>query len=279
MPATGCDVREALDGRVEHELRGDLSDFAYVQDVLAKTRPEFVMHLAARVPPAADEALWTANVGVTANLLEALRQTGPPYPRVLLVGSAAEYGPSGTTCIAEDHPTKPTTTYGRAKLIQTLLGQSYAREWGLPVIVVRPFNVVGPGMGENTVVGTICAQLTRGDELSLGNLDSARDFLDIRDAVAAYWLAVQQGDAGDVFNVCSGQTTRIRDVVSLATEGRDVKLASDVGRLRAGDFDYSCGNADKLMARTGWRPTIDLAISLRDTVAHLDHSASSVSAQ
>jgi GDP-4-dehydro-6-deoxy-D-mannose reductase len=239
--------RRALDppSGAPREIVDDLSATS-LADVLAELRPAHLVHLAGLVPPADDAALWTANVGLASILLDAVR-IASPHTRVLLIGSAAEYGPARIPRIGEDQPCAPTTTYGRAKLCQTLLARHYHRSWGVPVMIARPFNVIGPGMSSCTVVGAICEQLAaaRADGVvKLGNLDSARDFLDVRDVAAACWQIARRGAPGQVYNVCRGEAHTIRDVAALAIaiSGIRVTVKSDAARFKAGDFDYSCGD-------------------------------------
>jgi nucleoside-diphosphate-sugar epimerase len=267
----GMDARPAEVRAVDREVVGDLARSEMLCDVLREEQPTHIVHLAGRVPPATDAELWAGTVGLSVHLLESVRTACKLPPRVLLVGSAAEYGDCGAEPIDEDHEVAPATGYGRSKLAQTLLGAAYAARWGLPVCTVRPFNLMGPGMAETSVVGTICAQLAEagaGGVLRLGNLDSVRDFVDIRDAVAAYADVLECGLPGQVYNVASGRTITIRHIAGEAVRlsEKNVRLEFDSGRVQAGDVSRSCGDSSRLQRLTGWRPTLDLLTSLRDTL-------------
>ncbi len=267
----GFDLHESADARVERQFVGDLREIESITAALAACRPDTIIHLAGRMPPATEAELRTANVDGTRNLLEAVR-AAKISPRVLVIGSAAEYGPTDAPRIGEDNPCNPATAYGRAKLAQTQLCQHYCAEFALPIVIARPFNLFGPGMPPQTVIGEICSQIAREPPdriIRLGNLSSARDFLDVRDAVAAYWLIAQQGAVGEIYNVCSGESTTIRELADTLIDivGEPYSVESCSERFHQGDIRHSCGECAKLRQRTGWVHGYALVDSLRDTLA------------
>jgi GDP-4-dehydro-6-deoxy-D-mannose reductase len=266
----GFDLHESADARVEQQLVGDLSDVEAITSALTAARPDTIIHLAGRMPPATDTEMWATNVGGTFNLLEVVRST-KIRPRVLVIGSAAEYGSTDARSMNEDHPCSPVTVYGRTKFAQTLLCQQCCARFGLPIVIARPFNLFGPDMSSETVIGEICSQVAQQPTdrvIRLGNLASARDFLDVRDAVAAYWRISRQGSPGEIYNVCSGQTTTIRALVDtlIGVTGNDYTVESRPERLRERDVPQSCGDHAKLTRLTGWQPSVSLADGLRDTL-------------
>jgi len=268
----GLARRAESDCTVDEQVVADLRQSEVVRQALLACRPEVIVHLAGSLPPAGHAELWDNNVLTTEALLAAVRSCPELRPRVLAVGSAAEYGPADERLIDEQHPCAPTTAYGRAKLAATSLCVRYAREYGLSVVVARPFNLLGPGMTEHSVVGTLCAQLVSpegGGRVELGNLNSSRDFVDVGDAVAAYWALARLGRAGEVYNVCSGRAVTVRELIDLAASvsGRAVHLRSVSERHQIGDVEYSCGSYAKLEELTGWRPRRELATSIADVLA------------
>jgi len=274
-----CDARVRVVGFSSHlsrefppgaQIAGDLLHARGVIEVLRDVRPDFIVHAAGRTPPADGDRLWAANVVTTANLLNAARCLHHP-PRVVVIGSAAEYGPSCHP-IGEAHPCQPVTPYGRTKLQQTRLAAAYGSTFGIPVMIARAFNLLGPGMSESLFAGTLCGQIARslpGSHLHLGNLGGMRDFLDIRDAVAAYWLIALSGKPGEVYNVCSGTAVAVRELVhcALALAGKTAEVIHDGTRDTPGDVEFSCGDPGKLKALTGWQPRYSLSESLKDTLA------------
>lgn len=274
----GFDRRAGAPPVLERRFVGDAARGNALREAIAAWRPDVVIHLAGSVAPAAKAELWLGNLAAAVNLFQSLHVEGL-LCRVLVIGSAAEYGPVPASPIAEDQTCRPLTDYGRAKLAQTLLARASWRELGLPVVVARPFNLVGPGMSASSLLGTVCAQLAqreRGGRLLLGNLDGSRDFLDVRDAVAAYWELAHAADPGEIYNVCSGVATPLGEAVRLAVtlSGREIAVESSPARVRSGDVEYSCGDPAKIERRTAWRPERDLATSLRDALEWFSGQAS-----
>lgn len=265
----GADRAEGAVAGIDEAFTVDLLDADQVERMLADVRPHVVLHLAGSMPPAPDVALWAGNVGTTCNLLEALRRM-ESRSRVLVIGSAAEYGATPPKPVPETRECRPQTPYGRAKLAQTLLCQRYTHVFGLPVVIARPFNLFGPGMPARTLIGETCAQLSASSdgEIKLGNLSSARDFVDIRDAVNAYWRIAMSGLAGEVYNVCRALATPVREVVEtlVSLAGNNYRVVFEESRLQAGDVDMSCGDNGKLRSLATFEPR-DLHLSLRETLA------------
>ena len=187
---------------------GDLADPAVCRELLLRLQPDAVVHLAGGARGDRG-ALYRSNVLPTVHLLEETDGlVSAPY--FVVFGSAAEYGALEGP-IAEDAPLRPLTEYGRAKAAQTALAVAIAAERGLPLTVVRPFNVVAPGLPTSSALGNLRAQLmvsrTGGDEprrVVCGRLDVVRDFVPI-DAVVEAVLALLRSPApGATINLCSG---------------------------------------------------------------------------
>ena len=139
------------------------------------------------------------------------------------------------------------------------------------MVIARSFNHIGPGQRERFVVASFAAQLARiaagaPPRLLVGNLEAARDFLDVRDVVAAYVALARDGERGEAYNVCSGRAVTIRDVLRelIGIAGVPVEVREDPQRLRPSEIPVSVGSPQKLRARTGWEPRIALVQSLRD---------------
>lgn len=245
----------------------DIADSSLVAMAAEQDRPRWVMHLAGAMPPARPEQLWLGNVAATAGLLVGLAAADCRC-RLLSVGSAAEYRPNGTTPIDETCPAGGSGDYGRSKWAQSMLALAGERS-GIEAIVVRPFNLIGPGLPAALVVGHICQQLCRaGHEqpVEIGNLQSARDFIDVRDAVDAYWRLLQAGRCGEIYNLASGQAVTVQRIIEILSEliGRPIATRINPVRVRAGDPQTIIGNTDKLSSATGWQPDTPLARSLHD---------------
>jgi GDP-4-dehydro-6-deoxy-D-mannose reductase len=256
----------------------DLADADATRKSVAEIRPERVFHLAAEASVArsweAPGEVITGNVASTLNLLEALRLEAPEVP-VLVACSSEEYGPPRELPVTEEHPLSPRNPYAASKAMVDVLAESYADVHGMPVVRTRAFNHTGPGQTETYVVASFARQIAEaeaaGEERALietGNLEVLRDFSDVRDVVRAYWLALEPGEAG-VFNVCSGRGTAVSDILTGLAEHSRLALEhrTDPARVRDNEVMEIRGSHEKLTATTGWRPEIELAQTLRDTLA------------
>jgi GDP-4-dehydro-6-deoxy-D-mannose reductase len=247
----------------------DLTDPHAVHRVASLEPPNWVIHLAGLMPPADESALWRANVGGTVGLLLGLAASGQ-RPRVLSVGSAAEYDPRVPSPLSEDALGGGASPYGNSKLSQTLACLALARDRAIEAIVARPFNLIGPGLPQRLVVGTLVHQFASGsDEIRIGNPDTARDFVDVRDAVRAYWLLVRRGRPAEIYNVCSGRGVRVSEVMTLLSRitGRNPNIVVDPSRVRPQDPIAVFGDFSRLRDATNWEPETSLEQSLREMLA------------
>ena len=251
---------------------GDVTDPQAMRRLVAEARPTHVFHLAGIRDGNLDELL-RINVLGTLNALEAVA-TEAPDARVLVVGSAAEYGETTREPIAEDHPLQPVTDYGVAKAAQELAAAAVATRRELQLTRVRLFNVLGPGEPTSFVASAIASRIaaiqagTAGPPLRTGDLSTRRDFVDVRDVARALRLAATHGDVGAVYNVCSGTATPIRKLVEelLAAAGLDLALDS-TPELAALNVRGNAGSAERLRTATGWETKRSLRESLADVWA------------
>lgn len=250
---------------------GDIEDPFSIDKAVAAAAPDRVYHLAAQSYPseswAAPIATMRANVEGTINVLEAVRRH-VPHARVHIAGTSAEYGfvTPDEVPISESHPLRPISPYGVSKVAAELSGLQYAASYGMHVLVTRSFNHVGPRQGDRCSIQTFCrqmAQIEAGQQepvLRVGNLEPRRDFTHTNDVARALWLLLERGQSGEVYNLCSGRTTRIGDIVDLVlAQGRvPAKVLVDPARLRPVDEPILMGDNTKLRAATGWEPTIGM---------------------
>jgi GDP-4-dehydro-6-deoxy-D-mannose reductase len=269
---TGAALEAPADGAAGGDwVLGDLRDEAHVAAVVARARPDLVVHLAAisHLPTAAGAPTlaWDINVTACVRLLHALGQAhaaGTLAPRVLLIGSAEQYGcqPGPAGPIAEDAPLLPRTVYAATKVAQEVAGLQVWRASGLPVVAVRPFNHSGPGQDARFLLPALAARALAlrerpaGSPLVLGNTSPVRDFLHVEDVVAAYIALGQHGTPGEAYNVASGVGHSVRDVAErlLALVGIATTLHEDPALQRPVDVPALVGDPARLHAATGWRP-------------------------
>ena len=256
----------------------DLRDVESVQDLLETSRPERIFHLAAMtfvpdVERRRPEA-YAINVGGTLNLLETAERTAP-QARVLLASSAHVYAPS-ESAVTESHPTRPASYYGFTKLAAEALAEHF-RLRGSHVWVARAFNHIGPRQGAEFAVPSFARQIVeiergqREPTLEVGNLESLRDFTDVRDVARAYAALLESAPAQGVYNVASGNAVSMGAVLEelRSRSEREIEVTLDAERLREGERSILVGDSSKLRSRTGWAPEVPLQQSLDSVLASM----------
>jgi GDP-4-dehydro-6-deoxy-D-mannose reductase len=249
---------------------GDIRDSVAIRNVISAVQPAVVFHLAASLKSEDPAELYSVNVLGTVALLEALSHLEAP-PVVVIVGSSSVYSPS-TGRVNEKTSTRPLTNYGASKLAQELVAMRYFGAHRMPVIRVRTFNLLGPGLPTSLACGSFAATISRLEQmksphpLRTGNLNATRDFTDVRDAVRAYRLLAERGRGGRVYNVCSGTPVSLRHCVDvlLRLAARPITSEVDPALLRGNDVDMQVGDFGRLHALTGWKPVIPIEQSLGD---------------
>lgn len=259
-------ARLASEGTVERFV-GDVRDPRAFEGL---PRVDVAFHLAAQSMPRRSvehpRETWDVNVGGTLNVLEWARQGGAK--RVVLASSAHVYGPAKYSPVDEEHPRRPVTPYGASKLAAESLALSYAASYPLEVVVVRPFNVYGPGQGAGFLVPDILLQLREGKQLKLGDPAPVRDFTFVDDAVAFFALAGSRaGVSGQALNLGSGEGHAVDAVVrtALRVAGSKLEPAYDPSRFRQGDLKELVVDNRRARAALGWAPKVGLEEGLRRT--------------
>ena len=258
----------------------DVADAEAVAAVLRGVRPDRVVHLAGASSVgrsfAEPLATWAVNLGGALGVLEALRREAPGTP-VLVVTSGEIHGrvPVGDLPVHEDTPLRPVSPYGASKAAADLAAAQYRAAYGLPAIRVRAFNHVGPGQDPRFVLPNVARQIARAEregreavEVRVGNVDTRRDFTDVRDMVRAYALLLERGDPDAAYLACTGRSIAVRELIEgLVPLARTrVTFASDEGLRREGEQPDLYGSPARLRADTGWEPEIPLQTTLADTL-------------
>jgi len=258
----------------------DLADSQSLNAAFDIAEPNVVFHLAAQafVPRAleASEETYAANVMGTARVLQALREwraRNVSDARFVFVSSAEVYGaqPDTSRPLDENAALHPRNPYAASKAAAEAIVLGEANSFGIDAVIARAFNHIGPGQSDRFVVASFAAQLAAiasGGEpvLRVGNLEAKRDFLDVRDVGDAYVALAQRGERGEIYNVCSGTATSIREVLAelIRIAHVPVEVREDPDRMRPADVPISYGNNAKLRSATGWSPQISLRRSLQD---------------
>jgi GDP-4-dehydro-6-deoxy-D-mannose reductase len=258
-------------------VEADLKDMVSLRAVLADVKPDRIFHLAAQsfVPtswkcPA--ETLAINAIGEI-NLFESILALNQA-PKIQIAGSSEEYGQvfSNEIPMKETNPLRPLSPYAVSKVAQDLLAFQYHKSYAVRAIRTRGFNHTGPRRGDVFVTSSFAKQIAEIEQkkrppvIHVGNLEAKRDFTDVRDMVRAYWLSLEKGVEGEVYNIGSGQAYSMQEVLnllmSLSRSKMEVKV--DPARLRPSDVPVLLSDSSKFRALTGWRPMIPFKQTILD---------------
>ncbi|OGN87264.1 MAG: GDP-mannose 4,6-dehydratase [Chloroflexi bacterium RBG_13_46_14] len=263
---------------------GDLSDMPSLTAVLSKQKPDVIFHLAAQsyVPFSftAPVATLSANVIGTCNLLEAVKglKSDSSYDPIIHICSSSEvYGQvrENEVPIKENNPFRPASPYAVSKVAEDMLAFQYWLSWQIKTIRTRMFTHTGPRRGEVFVVSNFARQIAAIEAglappvVKVGNLDSIRTFLDVRDAVKAYWRLVEVCPPGEVYNIGGVETMTVGEMLNRLfklTRTENIKVEVDQSRLRPSDVTLQIPCIDKFTEATGWKPVIKFDKTLEDTL-------------
>jgi GDP-4-dehydro-6-deoxy-D-mannose reductase len=259
----------------------DLRDCQAVRDLVFDVRPDLVVHLAAQssVSMSWERPMETITDNATMQyaVLEALVGTDIGA-RVITIGSADEYGSVNAeeNPVSEERELRPASPYGLSKVVQDLMARQYWEIHGLDVVRTRPFQQAGPRRADKFVAGSFARQVSeialgvRDPVIRVGNIDLARDFVDVRDVARAYALLAELGESGAVYNIASGVPHTLRHMLELMLEGASVsaEIRDDPGRQRVQEAPLLTGDASKLRSTTGWRPQFSFEQSVLDTLTY-----------
>ena len=263
---------------------GDLIDPFSLKTILLREKPDVIFHLAAQsyVPYSFSSPVATLETNVigTCNLLETVKEAkfASSYDPIVHICSSSEvYGQvkEDEVPITEDVPLRPVSPYAVSKVAEDRLGFQYWLSWKIKTITTRMFTHTGPRRGEVFVVSNFAKQIATIEAglappvIRVGNLDSVRTFLDVRDAVKAYWLLVNMCPPGEVYNIGGVETMTVGEMLNRLlklSKVKDIKVETDASRLRPSDVTLQIPCIDKFRKATGWKPEIKFEKTLEDTL-------------
>jgi len=260
-------------------LNADVVDPASVRAAVERAHPDMVYHLAgwSHIGRAIDQApaVYAVNLMGTIHLYEALRAVSP-RAKGLFVSTGATYGPvaPGAEAPDEDAPLHPQEPYAGSKAAADMASVQYFRAFALPVVRVRPFNIIGPGQKATFVCSEWARRLVRMEMgleepvLQVGKLDVERDFTDVRDIVVGFHEVLCHASPGEVFNLGRGRAVPVGDVLEMlrGMVDVDVEVVQDPAKLRRVEPGRVTGSVERVREQFGWEPTISLQQSLTDIV-------------
>lgn len=263
----GFDIRPSG----ENVFMGDLSDRAALSRAVLDCQPDAVFHLAGIIKSDNAEMYYKSNLFGTLSLLEAILQS-ELHPKLIVASSSAVYGlTKSARPITERSPLRPVAEYAVSKAAQETAALRYHYAFGLPVIIARMFNLLGPGQSPDLACSAFARQIALAEisdqnEIVTGNLDAKRDFVDVRDAVRAFALLAEKGEAGQAYNICSGRAVAIKKCLRemMSQSQKQLSARIEAARVQKNDIPVQVGSFEKLKKVTGWNPRIPLNESLAD---------------
>lgn len=256
--------------------RVDILDREAVEELFSDFQPECVIHMAAQafngVSWKTEESTHQTNFQGTVNVLRACRKI-TPEAKVIIACSSAEYGDiKPEDCpLKEERLLRPISPYGVTKVANENLGYQYFTNYGLKVFLPRLFIHVGTGHPPATAIQNFARQLALIKKgrlepvVRVGNLESARDFIDVRDGVAGMMLMLERGIPGDPINICTGTAYKISDILEMLIDisGLKIDVVRDESLLRPSDEPLLLGDNSKLKA-LGWQQQYTIEETLKD---------------
>lgn len=262
-------------------IDGDIQDQNLIEEIILKNKPSVILHLAAKAatwstdPKDVLQVNFFGTLNLYQSILKAKLQSSYD-PKILFISSAEVYGKSSNPdSINELDPFFPSNLYGVSKVCGDRLSYQYSQTHKLKIVVLRPFNHIGPGQQKGFFVPDMCAQIAEAEkdpqknDILVGNLESVRDILDVRDVVSAYQKVIESDfSPGEAYNICSGKGVKMSDILEtlLSKATKKLTIKKDDTRLRASDIPIHIGNNQKFSSTFNWTPVHPLEKTLKETL-------------
>ena len=274
----GVDIAPLCDMDIEYTAL-NLMDAKSVDELIRKSRPDYIVHLAAMSSVAQSwnepANCFVNNMSAFLNLADAVRNNDI-NARILSVGSSEEYGIYDMP-MQESFTLHPKSPYSVARLSQEYMSKLYVDRFGLDIVMTRSFNHIGPRQSTRFVIPSFVEQLVNiasgksENKMMVGNIDVIRDFTDVRDVVDAYWRIIKKSPNREVYNVCSGRGVKLRDIIDTTANHLGIKpnICVDPARVRANEIPSVIGDNTKLKQELGWSPKYKLSQTIADMVQYM----------
>ena len=247
--------------------------------IINEIKPDYIFHLAgfSSVKNSFEQPDLCKKINVigTRNILDAVIKA-KLNPRIVVVSSADIYGIPKIVPISETAELNPVSPYAESRKEQEKLCLNYCNQYKLSIIITRSFPHIGPGQSPIFVCSDFAKQIVEIEDglkkpiVFVGNLSAKRDFIDVRDIVKAYLLAIEKCDSGQIYNLCSGKNHSINEILEKLLSFSKVKIniEHDSNRMRPSDIPILQGDYSKFKLKTGWEPKIPLEETLRDILEY-----------
>jgi GDP-4-dehydro-6-deoxy-D-mannose reductase len=274
LDLVGIDTNSSSDIRL---CQVDLLDQKQTSSTLKIEKPDYIIHLAGINKSDSFEEFYKLNVFTSINILEGIIQNNMNSVKSLFISSSAVYGQTRFKQVSEKSALNPINYYGSSKLAMEFVVRQYANNYKLRTSIVRPFNLVGPGQDSSFVIPNFIQQLlsikhgSTEPVINTRNLSSARDFLDVRDAVEAYWFILNQRSTGGIYNLASGKATKIRTILETIINMIGIQPSVNINEQKPhpGDIPVLTGDVSKLQ-KLGWKNKVSLKESILDLIMSIE---------
>lgn len=258
----------------------DLGNFEPLYSLVNELKPEYIYHLAGSSAPRDSFSdpigVMHNNYEAQINLFEAVKKAGLISAKILITSSGDIYGKHDPRDLPlnENSVMHPVSPYAVSKIAQDFAGYQYFYAYKMNIIIARPFNHIGPRQDSRFVIPDFSKQIAlieankEENVMKVGNLTAKRDFTDVRDIVRAYSMLIERGQSGEAYNIGSGRSLSIRQMLDLLVgfSSSQIRLVDDKTKYRPGDIaDMVCDSA-KMYKTTGWKPEINIKKTLQDTL-------------
>ncbi len=264
--------------------QADLLNKDVLDNIIFQFQPNYIMHLASYSSVAFSwkkpVVSFSNNTNIFLNLLEKVREMNLDC-RILSIGSSEEYGnvQEAEMPLREEHSLNPISPYAVARVSQELLSKVYAHGFGMDIIMTRSFNHIGPGQHDLFVISSFAKQLVEASqkqnkgELVTGDTSVIRDFVDVRDVVRAYHSLLKNGKKGEVYNICGGVGTSLKEVICKMADILNIEITTrvDPKLIRPNDNRIIIGSSEKIYQDVGWQKRIPLEQSLKDIINYWEN--------
>jgi GDP-4-dehydro-6-deoxy-D-mannose reductase len=263
-------------------LELNLLEYTTLEAAIISFSPTYIVHLASfsSVRKSWDEPInsFMNNTNIFLNVAEIIRKNQIEC-RLLSVGSSEEYGNVPEDCIPikESMSLQPVSPYAIARVSQEMLSKCYVSSYKLDIVLTRSFNHIGPGQRDIFVISSFVKQILEGmkDEksrilLHVGDVSVIRDFLDVRDVVRAYYILLERGTSGELYNICSNKGYSLNEIINMLSHILNVEIQTEVDlqKIRPNDNKIIIGDNTKIIQTAGWTPEISLTESLQDLISY-----------
>jgi GDP-4-dehydro-6-deoxy-D-mannose reductase len=260
----------------------DLLNKSDVEKVVKKFEPAYILHLAS-VSSVAQSWItpydsFVNNTNIFLNIVEQVRLLKLPC-RILSIGSSEEYGEvdEQQLPLTEASPVIALSPYAVARISQEMLSKIYSDGYNMDIVMTRSFNHIGARQKDKFVISSFAKQLVQlsknnlvTKKITTGNLNIIRDFLDVKDVVKAYYLLLKNGKKGEVYNICSGKGTLLKDIIKTMSKILDLEIQIELNPelVRPNENKKIIGSYDKIKNHLDWQPTISIEKSLEDIIEY-----------